>query len=169
MRRARALATAAATALAGPAWAQSDNPFGGFRHDSDAPIEITADALEVSEAESRATFTGDVVAGQGALRLSAERLLVWYGGGGGGEEGPGGDIDRLRAEGGVFLSSGEEAAEGEWAEYDVPAGTMTMGGGVILTQGDNAIQGERLTIDLNAGTGRMEGGRVRSVFSPARD
>ena len=169
MRGAGAAAAAAgAILLAGAAFAQSGGPFGGFRHDREAPIEITADALEVSEAAGRATFTGGVVAGQGALRLAADRLLVWYGGEAG-EDGAAGDIDRLRAEGDVFLSSGEEAAEGQWAEYDVAAGTMTMGGGVTLTQAGNAIQGERLTIDLNAGTGRMEGGRVRSVFTPARE
>jgi lipopolysaccharide export system protein LptA len=150
--------------------AQQTNPFGGLKHDSAAPIEITADALEVRQAENRAIFSGAVVAGQGELRLTAETLSVWYVARGAGDpaaaEG-GGDIDRLRAEGAVFLSSGTETARGEWADYDVAAGMVTMGGGVVLTQGDNAIRGERLVVDLNAGTGRVEGGRVQSVFRPA--
>ena len=155
---------------AGAALSQADNPFGGFRHDSTAPIEITADALEVRQAESRAIFTGDVVAGQGDLRLAAQSLSVWYVARDGADpaaaEG-GGDIDRLRAEGSVFLSSGAETARGEWADYDVSTGMVTMGGGVVLAQGDNAIRGERLVVDLNRGVGRVEGGRVQSVFRPA--
>ncbi len=154
---------------AGAALAQAANPFGGFRHDSAAPIEITADALEVREAESRAIFTGEVVAGQGALRLTAQTLSVWYVARDGADPAAGaggGDIDRLRAEGGVFLSSGSETARGDWADYDVASGVVTMGGGVVLAQGDNAIRGERLVVDLNRGVGRVEGGRVQSVFRP---
>ncbi|TVQ57472.1 MAG: lipopolysaccharide transport periplasmic protein LptA [Rhodobacteraceae bacterium] len=164
--RAVALAGSLAGALAvasGARAQQAASPFGGFQHDASQPIEITADVLEVRQAESVAIFTGGVVAGQGTLRLTAERLSAWYDAGAEG----GGDIDRLRAEGGVFLSSGGETARGEWAEYDVVNGRVTMGGGVVLTQGENAIRGERLSIDLVSGQGRIEGGRVQSVFNPA--
>jgi lipopolysaccharide export system protein LptA len=160
----RTLARATIPALlAAAAVAQTQNPFGGFKHDNTQPIEITADALEVREAERRAIFTGEVVAGQGDLRLTAETLNVWYLEDGGET----GAIERVRAEGDVFLSSGAETARGAWADYDVTTGLVTMGGGVTLAQGENAIQGERLTVDLTEGTGRIEGGRVRSVFNPA--
>jgi lipopolysaccharide export system protein LptA len=163
----RTSAAAAAVVLAGAAaLAQTQNPFGGFKHDSSQPIEITADALEVRQAESLAVFSGQVVAGLGTLRLAAQTLTVWYVAGGDGADGSG-DIDRLRAEGDVFLTSGAETARGAWAEYDVAGGLVTMGGGVTLTQGENAIRGDRLSVDLNAGTGRIEGGRVQSVFRPA--
>lgn len=168
--RIAAMAAALAAAFAGGAAAQqSGSPFGGFKHDSAAPIEITADSLEVRQAEGVAIFQGQVVAGQGTLRLTAQRLEVRYveGGGDGAAEGSG-DIDSLRAEGDVFLTSGAETASGQWADYDVARGFVTMGGGVTLTQGDNAIRGERLSVDLNAGTGRIEGGRVQSVFTPSQ-
>ena len=45
--------------------AQTQAPFGGFKHDRTAPIEITSDALEVHQAENLAIFSGNVVAGQG--------------------------------------------------------------------------------------------------------
>lgn len=150
--------------LAGAAAAQTaDSPFGAFRHDAAQPIEITADSLAVDQGARTATFTGEVVAGQGALRLTAARITVSYGAEGGAQAGA---IDRLRAEGEVFLSNGTETARGDWADYDVAGGTVTMGGEVVLTQGDNAIAGQSLTIDLNAGTGAISGGRVRSVFTP---
>jgi len=155
---------------AGLAIAQTDSPFGGFKHDSTLPIEVTADALEVHQAENLAIFSGDVIAGQGTLRLTADKVFVTYRSGGGGDASTGA-ISNLRAEGNVFLSNGSETATGEWAEYDVDAGSIRMGGGVVLTQGGNAIRSQTLHIDLNTGVGRVEGGggRVQSVFEPSSD
>ncbi len=157
------VAFAIALCAAGAATAQQDSPFGSFKHDASQPIEITADSLAVNNARQTATFQGEVVAGQGTLRLTATRVVVNYGGEG---QGATGEIEKLRAEGDVFLSNGAETARGEWADYDVAGGVVTMGGGVVLTQGENAISGERLRIDLNAGQGEISGGRVRSVFTP---
>lgn len=152
-------------ALATPsASAQQANPFGSFKHDASLPIEIVADSLAVDQGAQQATFTGQVEAGQGTLRLTADKVVVFYGGEGGGDTGR---IDRMRAEGDVFLSNGAETAKGDWADYDVAGGLVTMGGNVVLTQGGNAISGETLSIDLNAGTGKISGGRVKSVFTPA--
>lgn len=164
MFRGTYLVVGALLAASGALAQQPANPFGGFRHDNTQPIEITADSLEVRESEQRAIFTGGVIAGQGNLRLTAETLSVWYRPGDGGESG---QIDRMRAEGEVFLSSGPETARGEWADYAVVEGLVTMGGGVTLSQGDNVIRGERLVVNLTNGVGRVEGGRVQSVFNPA--
>ncbi len=162
-----------AAGAAAPAAAQNQGPFGSFKHDSTAPIEIVADSLEVRQAENLAIFSGEVVAGQGTLRLTTDLLTVTYAA----EESDTGtdtnsrvgtgEIQHMRADGNVFLSNGAETAQGAWAEYDLASGMMRMGGKVVLTQGDNAISGESLVIDLNAGTGRIEGGRVKSVFTPA--
>ena len=172
----RLAAALIATLLAAPALGQETasgsggtGPFGGFKHDSSAPIEVTSDSLEVREGEQIAIFSGDVVAGQGTLRLTADTVTVSYGGQAGGD-GETGEIDRMVAEGNVFLSNGTETAEGARAEYDVAAGMMRMWGDVVLTQGQNAIAGETLVIDLDAGTGRVEGsgtGRVKSIFTPS--
>lgn len=161
--RAAGLALAAMAMIgAGASHAQESNPFGSFKHDADQPIEIVADSLAVDQASETAVFTGKVEAAQGTLRLTADKVTVNYGGG----EGENGRIDRLRAEGKVFLSNGAETAAGQWADYDVAGGSVSMGGGVTLTQGDNAISGQTLSIDLNAGRGQISGGRVRSVFKP---
>ena len=87
----------------------------------------------------------------------------------GGSEGETGAIRKVIATGSVFLTTGEETAQGQRAEYDVTAGTIRMTGDVVLNQGANAIRGEALNIDLNRGFGRMESsgeGRVKSVFTP---
>ncbi len=159
-----ALAAALALAAAGTG-AQTQGPFGGFKHDSSKPIEITSDRLEVRQSENVAIFSGAVEAGQGTLRLTADRVVVSYDQ----DEADGetGAIRNMQAEGNVFLSNGSETAEGSFAEYDVASGKMFMRGTVVLTQGGNAVAGEELAIDLNTGRAEMTGGRVRSIFRPS--
>ncbi len=156
---------AVAGALSVSAFAQ-DNRFGGFKHDRTAPIDVTADAVEVRQAEERAILTGNVVAGQGTLRLTASKVTVDFD-----QEKQSNDetgaITRLEAVGDVFLSNGAETAQSGWAEYNLETGIVKMRNNVILTQGDNASKGEALTIDLNSGVARLEGGpkgRVSMTF-----
>lgn len=146
--------------------AAQDNPFGAFKHDASQPIEITADSLAVNQTQQVATFKGNVVVGQGTMRLTAAEMQIFYDARGDADTETG-RIRLMKASGGVFLSNGTEAAEGEWAEYDVVAGVITMGGEVLLSQGDNAISGQELWIDLNDGLGEIKG-RVTTVFQPAR-
>lgn len=154
----------AGLALTTGAVAQPQGPFGGFKHDRSAPIEITSDALEVRQAQNLAIFSGEVVAGQGTLRLTADRVEVSYDAEAG-DDSETGAIQNLEATGNVFISNGAETAQGSQAQYDVDSGLITMTGDVVLTQGQNVISGQRLTINLNEGQGRVEG-RVRSIFTP---
>ncbi len=156
----------AAAALPVGVLAQGQGPFGGFKHDSTAPIEITSDALEVQQAQNLAVFSGDVVAGQGTLRLTADRVEVTYAEQAGGNSQTGA-IRNLQAEGNVFISNGAETAQGAHARYDVESGMITMTGKVVLTQGKNVISGETLTINLNEGQGKVQG-RVKSIFTPQK-
>ncbi len=136
--------------------------FGGLRQDTTLPVEITADALTVDQADGTAVFTGNVVVAQGEMRLSADAIRVIYAS----DAEATGRVQELVATGGVTLVNGAEAAEAAEATYTVAAGSVVMTGDVLLTQGRNALAGERLVIDLNAGSGTMEG-RVRTVFRPA--
>jgi lipopolysaccharide export system protein LptA len=158
---------------AGAADAQTKGPFGGFKHDSKASIEIVADSLEVQQSANLAIFTGEVVAGQGTLRLTTDKLTVTYAAEKSGTiantDTDTGAIQHMRADGNVFLSNGSETAQGAWAEYNVAGGEVRMGGNVVLTQGGNAISGNSLKIDLNSGNGRIEGGRVKTIFAPAAE
>lgn len=134
--------------------------FSGLRQDTGAPVEVTADALRVDNATGQATFDGNVVVVQGALRMAAAKVAVEYGAGGQG-------IRRLHATGGVTLVTAAEAAEAAEATYEVATGALVMSGAVLLTQGGATIAGERLVADLRAGTGEMQG-RVKTVFQPGQ-
>ena len=149
--------------LSGASLAQDQGPFGGFKHDRTQPIEITADSLEVRQAESIAIFEGNVIAGQDTLRLTADRVEVSYDESQ--QDSQTGAIQKMKARGNVFLSNGTETAQGSNAEYDVVSGTVQMSGSVILTQGQNAVSGERLNIDLNTGRARMVG-QTKMIFQP---
>lgn len=137
--------------------AQSQVTFGPMQQDTDAPVEVTADRLSVSQRDGTAAYSGNVVIVQGDMRLAAPRVLVIYA-----EQA--GRIDRLEATGGVTLVSGGEAAEAARADYDIEAGTVVLSGDVLLTQGRNALTAERMVVDLDDGTAEMSG-RVRTVLT----
>jgi lipopolysaccharide export system protein LptA len=174
MRAARLTAAAililAATAVAAQQGATV--PFGDVEHDPSQPVEITSDALALDQTAGTAIFTGAVKVGQGALRLAADRVEVFYAaappkdvGGAAPAAGAAGQIERLVATGAVTLSNGAEAAEAARASYVVASGVVEMEGDVLLTQGANALSGQKLRIDLNAGTAVVEG-RVQTIFTP---
>lgn len=135
-------------------------PFGGLRGDPTQPVEIAADSLSVSQNDGSATFEGNVVIGQGEMRLSAAKVLVEYAQG---DETTKGRIKSLRASGGVTLVNGPDAAEAAEALYTIDDGTVLMTGSVMLTQGQNVISGEKMTVNLKDGTGQMTG-RVRTIL-----
>lgn len=134
--------------------------FGGVTADITAPVEIAADALSVDQDSGQAIFTGNVEIAQGAMRLSAARVVVDY---------AGDDRRRIRAllaEGDVVLVSGPDAANARHATYDVESGMVTLRGDVLVTQGRNVLSGDHMTVNLGTGTAQVEG-RVRSVLQPA--
>lgn len=139
-----------------PAVAQTNIDLGGVNADPNAPVEVTADTLNVDQDSGSAVFSGNVVIGQGDLRLSAPEVRVTYGA-------ETGDITRLQASGGVTFATATEAAEAQEADYDLAGGLLTLNGEVLLTQGQSALSADSMVLDLNTGTAQMSG-RVRTVF-----
>jgi lipopolysaccharide export system protein LptA len=142
--------------LAAPAFAQTNINLGGIRADSSAPVEVAADSLTVDQDTGTAVFSGNVVIGQGDLRLSAGSVRVIY------DEATG-DITKLNASGGVTFVTATEAAEAQTAVYDLTSGTIVLTGDVLLTQGASALSANQMTVNVNTGTAQMSG-RVRTVF-----
>jgi lipopolysaccharide export system protein LptA len=133
----------------GPAASQTSALKG---HDSNAPVNVAADRIEVQDRADRAIFSGNVVVQQADLTLTAARLTVAYSGGGKVE------LRRIDATGGVTVKSPSETARGDVGIYDLEKRIITLIGGVSLVQKDARVNGARLTIDLDSGRAVMDGG-----------
>ncbi len=132
---------------------------GGINADPSAPMEISADSLSVDQDTGLALFDGNVVVGQGGLRLSAGQVRVSY-------DAETGDIRFLEITGGVTIVTATEAAEAQTARYDLDAGELILSGEVLVTQGASAMAADRMVVNLEDGTSRLDG-RVRTVFQQA--
>jgi lipopolysaccharide export system protein LptA len=144
-------AMAVAVALAGSAPAA--DPVSALKgHDSSAPVDVTADRIEVQDRSDRAIFAGNVHVRQASLSLDTERLTVAYSSSGGVQ------IRRLDASGGVTVRSPSETARGNFGIYDLDRKLITLVGGVQLNRGGSQIMGSRLVIDLNSGRAVIDGG-----------
>ena len=153
----RILACLALLGFSTPAIAQGTKvAFGAIQQDTSAPVEVSADELNVDQSSGAAIFTGNVVIGQGAMRLSAARVLVIY-------RDDSAGIQRLEATGGVTLVSGPDAAESQRADYNIDQGVIVMSGDVLMTQGKAALSADRMTVNLDDGTARMQG-RVKTIL-----
>lgn len=123
-------------------------------HNSNAPVDVAADRIEVQDRADRAVFSGNVVAKQADLTLNASRVTLAY------TNSNGIQISRIDASGGVTVRSPSETARGQFAIYDLDSRIITMLGTVTLVRGASHVSGNRLVLDLNSGRAVMDGGAV---------
>ena len=178
--RIRATALSAAIgiglALVVPAIAQdASQAFRGFSTNSNDPIQIEADRLEVRDEEKIAIYQGNVRVRQGETLLKTSELRVHYTGNASGGV-PGSGVDRIETAGPVTVRSGEQTASGDKAVFEMAREVVTMSGNVIIADGKNVVRGNRLVVDLKARKASMYGGasatgdgRVQTVINPNRD
>jgi lipopolysaccharide export system protein LptA len=160
------LGTVASTLALSPAASQTSAL---KNHNSDAPVDVAADRIEVQDRADRAVFSGNVVVRQAELTLNAARLTVAYSSAGGIQ------IERIDASGGVTVRSPSETARGQFAIYDLNKRIITLIGGVTLSRGASHVSGGRLVLDLDSGRAVMDGngppgttdqgGRVTGTFT----
>lgn len=144
---------------------------------SDAPVDITADELEVINASCQAIWRGNAEALQDTSRLRANVLRIFStpGAAKAGTMGSScGAMDRLEAEGAVYYVTPQQRVRGDAATYTAASETITMTGDVVAVQGQNVLRGSRMVIDTRTGQAQMQGsstgrnakGRPRGVFYP---
>lgn len=152
MARKLLIAATAATAAIG-AIAHAQEPISALRgHNSNAPVDVTSDRIEVQDRADRAIFAGNVRVRQANLRMDAQRVTVAYSTGGGIQ------INRIEAAGGVVVRSPSETARGDFGIYDTDRKLITLIGGVQLVRGGSQVNGARLVIDLDTGRAVIDGG-----------
>jgi len=145
--------------------------------DSDQPVQISADSLEILQPNKTATFSGNVQAVQGNVTINAAQMTVHYKEATGGAQGA---VSRIDATGGVFLATPGETARGGSAVYNLDSKKVVLNNNVVLTRGQNVLKGARL--EYSFATGRSiitsaqgtvaadgtpaKGGRVKAIFIP---
>src|SRR4051794_12861378 len=150
------LAIAALGGSSGHAQVKQEQPISALKgHNSNAPVDVQADRLEVQDRADRAIFAGNVHVTQAELTLDTTRLTVAYSGGQGNTN-P--QIRRLDAAGGVVVKSPSETAKGDFGIYDLDRKLITLIGNVQLNREQNQVNGARLVIDLDSGRAVVDGG-----------
>ena len=166
------LATVALAGSAAIAQVKQEQPTSALKgHNTNAPVDVSSERIEVQERADRAVFTGNVHVTQGDMTLDTPRLTVAYANGAGSQSV---QIKRLDAAGGVVVRDPSETAKGDFGVYDLDRKLITLIGNVQLTRENNQVNGARLVIDLNSGRAVVDegppgvnstGGRVTGHFT----
>ena len=142
-------------------------------HNSNAPVDYSADRIELQDKANRVILAGNVAIKQDDLNMHAGRTTVSYTNDGAIK------IQRIDAAGGVQVTRGSESAHGDVAVYDFNRRIITLAGNVGLNRGSDTLNGGRIVIDLDSGLssidgrgsggsgpdGTSHGGRVSGTFS----
>ncbi|WP_246152481.1 LptA/OstA family protein [Sphingomonas montanisoli] len=124
-------------------------------HNANAPVDFSADRIELQDRADRAVLTGNVDVKQGDMTLNADRLTIAY------SSAQQTQVTRMDASGNVVLKSASETARAQFGIYDLQKRLVTMIGGVTLTRpGQGDTKGGRLVLNLNSGLATMDGGTV---------
>jgi len=161
------LAQDAGNQAARPAAVEDPAGFGGMAANADEQVRVTAENLEILDADRIAVFTGNVVVIQGTMEMRAPRLVAVYG-----EGGPS-DLVNFTASGGrVEMMFEDQHTLSDEAFYDFAARILTLSGNVEVTNAGSTVTADQLIVDTRAATSRFSGGssggdgRVNAVFQP---
>ncbi len=159
-------------------WAAHENPStppAGPVLQSDSPVHISSDRMDVDQADRTILFQGHVVVQQDNLTITGRTLKVFAAPSAAGpRQGDGGmmdRIDRLEVEGDVRISQEDRLAVAERAVYYHQEQRIVLMGNPSVSQGQDRIEGKLITLYLDEGRSVVEGGSdapVRAVFHPSR-
>ena len=170
---------AAALLAAQPAAAQ-------LAANSNAPVDITADELEVVQGQCASFWKGSAEALQDTSRLRADVLRAFFvpkpkgtapaPAGAAASSSACGDLLRMEAEGSVYYVTPDQRVRSNKAVYEANTDTITMTGDVVAVQGQNVLRGDKMVFNTKSGQGQVMGGggkggksRPRGVFYPKQD
>lgn len=146
---------------------------------SDAPVDITADSLEVVNNQCMSIWSGSAEALQDRTRLRADVLKTYSTKGpakSGGQGSSCGTLERMEAVGNVYYVTPQQRVRGDHATYEVTSERIVITGDVVAVSGQNVIRGSRLVVNVSTGDAQMEAGakgrgkaRPRAVIYPKEE
>ena len=137
--------------------------------DTEQPIDVEADRLEVNDKDGTAFLSGNVKILQGDMTLFTESLTIYFNRTSNSDT-P--EIVRIDALTDLRIVSPSETVTGNWAVYDVQRRLITLGGDVDLVRKDANLTGSLLQINLIDGVTTLDrapveegsSGRVKGRF-----
>lgn len=145
---------------------------------SDAPMKIASDRMEVNQKDRTILFEGHVVVQQDDLTITGKKLRVYgvsdqkQSAGSSQTDGAMVDrIDRIEVEGDVKISQKDRIATSEKAVYYHQEQKIVLSGKPVVAQGEDRIQGRLITLYLEQGRSVVEGGEqspVQATIHPSR-
>ena len=148
---------------------------------SNNPVDITSEGLDVFQTQHLYDFKGNVEAVQDQARLRTPELRVYTKDK---TQAPGakpvagaapqmGSVDHMDAAGPVYYITPSENARGDLGHYDADSDTITLTGNVVLVQGKSVGKGDKLVINRKSGESNLISyapktakGRVRVILYP---
>lgn len=136
--------------------------------DATAPVatDVTANEMEIIDAENKTIFRGDVVAIRDKTTITCNELLI----NSIEVKQPDGttkkEVDVMHATGNVKIVTENETITSEKADIYDRKDYLEAFGKVVLVQGSNTLKGEKLAVNLNTKRTVMTGGRVKGSFLP---
>lgn len=132
------------------------------KHDSNAPINVSADNFVGDLKTKVGTYIGNVIVVQGDFKLRADKVSVFE---------VNNKPDHINGYGNVLFISTSGNASGDTGVYDLNTKNITLDGKVILTKEKNVMRGTHLVMNMDTGKAHLTakgapGGRVQGVFTP---
>jgi lipopolysaccharide transport protein LptA len=135
-------------------------------HAAEAELEegvtvITSERLTFDYLKNYAVFERDVVVVDPSMRLTTDRLAVWFD-----EEG---EIKLIKAEGNVEITQDDKLAQAGEATYDVPAGKILLEKSPRLQRGLHHLKGTTITYWRNDEKLVVEPNSVLTIYPGSGD
>jgi lipopolysaccharide export system protein LptA len=132
------------------------------KHDSSAPINVSADQFVGDLNTKVGTYIGNVIIVQGDFKLRADKVSVHE---------VNGKPSFIDGAGNVLFTSTSGNASGDTGVYDLNTKNITLDGKVVLTKEKNVMRGTHLVMNMETGKAQLTakgaaGGRVQGVFTP---
>jgi len=129
------------------------------------PIAVTSDSLVFDNRTRVLTYTGDVVAIQGDMKLESKVLTVAL------DDHADSSLKEVVATGAVRLSKGTRWATAGRAVFDQATRTVVLSDNAVLHDGLNQVSGEQVTVFLDEERSEVKGGtgRVKAVLYPSQN
>ncbi len=131
------------------------------------PIVINSDRLEIDDELKRITFTGNVVATQGELKIMCKKMVVYYISSSNSKktDATSNSISKIVCSGDVKIYRGKQGgiATSSKAVYYQDQDKLILTGKPVVKQGKSFVEGDRIIIFLKQNRSIVESSKNRPV------